>query len=79
MHYVVGLLATDCAEESLAGRQLGCTTLDVRRIWAWHLGVAYDAERDQRHEYRGAAPAAFQRSVRSSDGITGYLLRRADA
>jgi hypothetical protein len=41
-HYVGGLLAADCAEESLADRQLGFTTLDDRRIWTWHLGVAYD-------------------------------------
>jgi hypothetical protein len=79
MHYVVGLLAADCAEESSAARQLGCTTLDVRRIWAWHLGVAYDAARDQRHEDRGAAPAASQRRVRSGDRLIRDLLRRADA
>ena len=69
-HYVRGLLAADCAEESLADRQLGFTTLHDRRIRASHLGVAYDTERDQHHEHRGAAPAANQRRLRSSDRQT---------
>ena len=67
-HHGIGLLATDCAEESLADRQLGFTTLDVRRIRAWHLGMAYATERGQRHEDRGAAPAAHRRRVRKWQG-----------
>ena len=67
-HHGIGLLAADCAEESVADRQLGFTTLDVRPIWAWHLGVAYATERDQRHEDRGAAPAAHRRRVRKWQG-----------
>ncbi len=67
-HYALRFLAADCAEESLADRQLGFTTLDVRSIWAWHLGVAYATERGQRHEDRGAAPAAHRRRVRKWQG-----------
>jgi hypothetical protein len=63
-HYALGFLAADCAEESLADRQLGFTTLDDRRIRASQLGVAFATERDQRHEDRGAAPAAHRRRVR---------------
>ena len=79
MHYVLSLLAADCAEKSLAVRKLGFATLDVRRHSAWHLGVAYDPERDKRHEDRGAAPAPNRLPVRSSDGQLMELLRRADA
>ena len=76
VHYLLCLLAADCAEESLADRQLSFTTLDVRRIWAWHLGVAYATERDQRHEDRGAAPAAHRRRVRKWQGTTTLSLKR---
>ncbi len=79
VHYVLCLLAANFAEESLAVRKLGFATLDVGHHSAWHLGVAYDTERDQRHEERGAAPAANMRLVRSSDGRITELLRRADA
>jgi hypothetical protein len=78
VNYLLCLLAVDCAEESLADRQLGFATLNVRRHSAWHLGMAYDAERDQRHEDRGAAPAANMRPVRSSDWPITELLRRAE-
>ncbi len=77
-HYALRFLAADCAEEGLADRQLGFTTLDVRPIRAWHPGVAYATERDQRHEDRGAAPAAHRRRVRSSDPRPMWLLRCND-
>ncbi len=69
-HCVLGLLAVDNAEESLADRQLGVTTLAVRRHAAWLLGVAYGTEQDQRHEDHDAAPAANRGRVRNSDRPT---------
>ncbi len=78
-HYVLGLFATDCAEESLADRQLGFTTLDVRRHSVRPLGVAYGTESDQRNEDRCPVPAANRGRVRCSDRRTMCLLRRTDA
>jgi hypothetical protein len=75
LQYVLGLLGENSAEESLAVRQLGFTTLVVRSI---HLGLAYGTERDHRHEDRGAVPAANRRPLRSSDGQIMELLRRAE-
>jgi hypothetical protein len=69
----------DFAEDGLAASQLNFTTGDARRILGCHLGVAYDTARDQCHEDRSAAPAAYQRRVRSSNEQTRYLLRRAVA
>jgi hypothetical protein len=44
----------ECAEESLADRQLGLTQITVR-----HLGVAYECA--QHHEDRGAVTAENRR------------------
>ncbi len=78
-HCVLGLLAADNAVESLADRQLGVTTLAVRRHAAWLLGVAYGTERDQRHEDHDAAPAANRGRVRNCDRPTMCLPGRTDA
>ena len=57
----LGKLFADYAKDSLAVRQLGFTTGDARRILGCHLAVAYDTERGQHPEDRGAAPAANHR------------------
>jgi len=78
-HEAICLPCPDFAEDSLAASQLNFTPGDARRIWAWHLGVAYDAERGQHHEDRSAAPAANKRRVRSNVREPVDLRRSTDA
>ena len=78
MHYVLGLLGADCAEDSLALSQLGFTT-GIAIILGCHLGVAYDTKRGQHHEDRSTAPAANKRRVRSNVRKPVDLRRSTDA
>ena len=78
-HEAICLPCPDFAEDSLAASQLNFATGDARRIWACHLGVAYDAERGQHNEDRSAAPAANKKRVRSNVRKPVDLRRSTDA
>jgi hypothetical protein len=78
-HEAVCLPCPDFVEDGLAASQLNFTTGDARRILGCHLGVAYDAERGERHEDRSAAPAANKRRVRTNVRKPIDLRRSTDA